>query len=785
MSFDEKDIELMKKIKNISDEEIEIPEVLSPENMMKTIEERESKETFESGKEEDTMENNVINSQNLPPENGGKKKKYGKKILMRVLAVAASVALVTGGVYGASKTGLIKWNTKTKDNNGKKVVENSKDGLGKKEGCKDYKEIAKVLSNVQDRYAYSRYINGGIVEDEMDYESAVESDEKVKTATDDSVNAGEGTDSKEYTGTNVQVEGIDEGDIVKTDGDYIYAMATQGQVSIVSTDKKEKVATINPEIEIKEQEYDFDYEYYYYGYDSSANNQMLLLEDKLVLVLDEAIDTDTEKYSRIEVYDISDRSKPQLINAFNQEGNVKEIRLVDDKLFVITNTYIYGDIDEDNCVPRIDGKQIEPECVYLPEVIYSSEYVFIVSMDLSDDGNICDKKALTMEDGWYDFLYMSDNNIFVSTYTIDEDSYLNGGSTVIWRFGYKDGKMEDPVRGIVEGYLYNQFAMDEYDGYLRVVSTRYEYEEPIDGDYWYSEGNEINKVSVLKCDTMDTVGVIDGIAKDEKIYSARYEGNTGYFVTYRQIDPLFTVDFSDPTNPVITDELEVPGFSSYLHKYADNLLLGIGRDEGSLKLSMFETDEDGKQTEVAKYLFREERKDEDVSPYASSTAEDNHRALMIDTENNIFGFDVNTYVYHVITNPDDELLNSVKDEAVAVYKEKYKTNETDDTYLQEYLKELEDPGNHYVYLDEDILTYDVFTYQDGEFVKLASIPLYEYYNVNGENTVSDDVLSQYENNYRNVRGIIIEDELYVVIPGVKIIECTIGDYENTTEISLQ
>ena len=68
---------------------------------------------------------------------------------------------------------------------------------------------------------------------------------------------------------------------------------------------------------------------------------------------------------------------------------------------------------------------------------------------------------------------------------------------------------------------------------------------------------------------------------------------------------------------------------------------------------------------------------------------------------------------------------------------------------------------------------------------MASIPLYEYYNVNGENTVSDDVLSLYENNYRNVRGIIIEDELYVVIPGVKIIACTIGDYENTTEISLQ
>ena len=236
------------------------------------------------------------------------------------------------------------------------------------------------------------------------------------------------------------------------------------------------------------------------------------------------------------------------------------------------------------------------------------------------------------------------------------------------------------------------------------------------------------------------------------------------------------MDFSDPTNPVITDELEVPGFSSYLHKYADNLLLGIGRDEGSLKLSMFETDEDGKQTEVAKYLFREERKDEDVSPYASSTAEDNHRALMIDTENNIFGFDVNTYVYHVITNPDDELLNSVKDEAVAVYKEKYKTNETDDTYLQEYLKELEDPGNHYVYLDEDILTYDVFTYQDGEFVKLASIPLYEYYNVNGENTVSDDVLSQYENNYRNVRGIIIEDDV-MLAGNVQLLSNNHDEYE--------
>lgn len=174
--------------------------------------------------------------------------------------------------------------------------------------------------------------------------------------------------------------------------------------------------------------------------------------------------------------------------------------------------------------------------------------------------------------------YVSESNIYsaVSDWTASDTK----PRTEIVRIGYEDGFFTEGSTGSVSGELNNSFSMDEYNGNLRLVTTTAGWNKD------YSEYTRTNGLYILDAD-MKTIGKIENLADNEEIKSARFMGDTGYFVTYRNTDPLFSADLSDPTKPKIIGELKITGFSEYLHFYGENKLLGIGwetdPDTGSIE----------------------------------------------------------------------------------------------------------------------------------------------------------------------------------------------------------
>src|SRR5690606_29531157 len=126
--------------------------------------------------------------------------------------------------------------------------------------------------------------------------------------------------------------------------------------------------------------------------------------------------------------------------------------------------------------------------------------------------------------------------------------------------------------GTVPGWLLNQYALSEYDGHLRVATT-------VATDPSNPTGTE-SGVYVLRQsgDDLVTVGSVGGLRRTEQIYAVRFLGPTGYVVTFRQTDPLYTIDLRDPTAPQLVGELRITGYSSYLHPVADDRLLGVGQE---------------------------------------------------------------------------------------------------------------------------------------------------------------------------------------------------------------
>jgi hypothetical protein len=142
-------------------------------------------------------------------------------------------------------------------------------------------------------------------------------------------------------------------------------------------------------------------------------------------------------------------------------------------------------------------------------------------------------------------------------------------STVIHKIAIKDGRIRYVASGIVPGTILNQFSMDEHKGYFRIATTI--------GSWWWGRDDSKNNVYVLD-DDMRTVGKLEGLAPGETIYSARFFGNRCYLVTYKQIDPFFVIDLRNPKDPKVLGELKIPGFSTYLHPYDENHVIGIGKN---------------------------------------------------------------------------------------------------------------------------------------------------------------------------------------------------------------
>lgn len=468
---------------------------------------------------------------------------------------------------------------------------------------------------------FSEFLTYGSTNDMVGSAGSAESDGMQDSSTSSSQEKAEGSS---YGTTNVQVENVEEADIVKNDGQYLY-IVRNNTVAIVEVEGKDM--KLLSTIEVKQ----------------PSIHEIYLNGDQLIILSMEYTDREVNDNASVDiyyslpmsdtvvgVYDIADRSHPKTIAIQKQEGRYCSSRLSDDYLYLFTSKDVNRNLAKDDLstyVPKINDQYIEADCIVLPSGGEPNSYLIIGAMDVKKPTEFTD--VLAVVSGAYTY-YVSTNNIYLA------DSIITGGKhqkseTNLLRISYEKGKLNLEAKGNILGRVNNSFSLDENEGYLRVVTTVEEYSEDF---------KQYNMLYVLD-DTLNVTGKISGIANNESIYSARFMGDTAYFVTFYQTDPLFCVDLSNPKEPKILDALKVTGFSSYLHFYKDNLLLGIGMEvdpetsrQTGIKLSMFDISNRNNIKEVDRVILAN-------SDYSEALS--NHKAVLIDPKKDIIGFEVQGY----------------------------------------------------------------------------------------------------------------------------------------------
>lgn len=448
---------------------------------------------------------------------------------------------------------------------------------------------------------------------------------------------------KNFSSTNIQVEGVDEGDVVKTDGTCLYIMSQDnGRIQIVEANgsSPKKRGVISDSSTTRESRVIQDFyingdrlsvirqSYTIYAEADSTYDYAPRYADGEDIKLICGNARPAKSITCLETYDISNKDHPKLVGTVSQDGTYKSSRRVDDYIYLFTSYYA-NDIKDAKTtkgyIPAVNGKLLPYDSIYLPESIHDAGYLVISSVNMKKPTRTTSQKAV-MTDG--EQFYVSSSNIYIGSTRYDGRA-SQYDYTELMKFSYNKGNITFKAQGNVDGYLNNQFSMDEYQGKLRLVST-----------LSYNNGNSTNSLLVLDED-LKLIGEIEDLAPGEQIYSARFMGSTGYFVTFRNMDPLFSVDLTNPRSPKILGELKITGFSEYLHPYTEDLLLGIGReispDTGNfkgLKLSMFDTSNPKDVTEIHKMVKKS---------YEYSTAWDNHKAVAISSAKHIVGFAVEDY----------------------------------------------------------------------------------------------------------------------------------------------
>lgn len=499
------------------------------------------------------------------------------------------------------------------------------------------------------------------INDAAESESAVENLGNTKTSTTQSL-------TDDFSKTNVQVENVDEADIVKTDGQYIYYV-TGNKVFIVEA----KELKIISNIEIKEDKKTFN------PRELFINNDKLIVlgnyyEYEEAVTRDEGITPDIayeesslettnvatyRDYAGITsiniakaiVYDISNKNEPKIVREVGLDGNYINSRMIGDNIYFISRkaTYYYDGIKDEELLPRIQDSKAEEKLrtIACTDIAYfrgTDEHSYM----LVGGFNINNNEEMSVESffGASQDVYASENNLYLAQ-TVYDDNW--NGNTTIYRFALINSQIVLEAKGEVEGYLNNQFSMDEYEGNLRLATTytisggKEEVVGDADGVPVTNASKTIdsNRLYVLDKDLKE-IGRIDDLAKDEKIYSVRFIGKMGYIVTFEQIDPLFVIDLSDPTNPQIKGELKIPGYSSYLHPYDENHIIGIGYNTKSnghggvttdnMKMSMFDVSD----VQNPKEMFSI-----DIgTKYVHSEILYNHKSLFYKKSENLIGFPV-------------------------------------------------------------------------------------------------------------------------------------------------
>ncbi len=476
-------------------------------------------------------------------------------------------------------------------------------------GAKNYQQVFDALKSTQNDREYATADLARGVTTEMAVEDSAAS------AMDMGSSASNTGAALSYSKTNLQEAGVDEADIIKTDGKYLYVMKATGSVRMIRAEGKtlEVEGTIMLEAlnETPQEMY----------VDGDILN-LIVTGSRTTLDSDDTQEdtytANTENYTKIYTYDISDRSVPQLRGTVKQKGTYSTSRKNGDVIYLFTQFYPQiNDADQiDTYVPAVNGARLESTDIYLPEYQNSSSYLVISSVSNRRPDEVIDKKAIVSA---ADNFYVSNDNIYIANANWGSDATM----TQILKFSCQKGKIRAKGAADLKGFLNDSFSMNEYNGYLRIVLTD------------YSGDTQTNALYVLD-DALEVCGSITDIAEGEEIRSARFLGDTGYFVTFRDTDPLFSVDLSDPAEPKVLGELKITGFSSYLHFYGENKLLGVGNEVDpetgaytGIKLAMFDVSDPSNVKQLHKFVIKD--------TYDCPLFYD-YKAAMIDTEKNVFGF---------------------------------------------------------------------------------------------------------------------------------------------------
>lgn len=438
-----------------------------------------------------------------------------------------------------------------------------------------------------------------------------------------------------YSTTNVQVAGVDEADIVKTDGEYIY-IASYNKVTITKAYPPAELANVT----VLDTEDLLGFE----PVNTSAYvSGVFLGDDRLVVILtvheyswtwegyDEyAIAMWGGERALASVFDTSDIASPELLYSYGVSGFALTSRMIGDYLYLVASSYIWR-LEGSPLLPLFwegsDSEEFDVGLIYYdPETRDASAFMNLLAVDVRDG----DHEPMSVLSGYASTVYMSLESLYLSiqkwsglmvtigTEAAPEEELTT--KTTIYKVAVDELTMVNVARGDVKGWLLNQFSMDENEGYLRVATTT-SWSEPENGVY------------VLNSE-LSLVGSLEGLAPTERIYSARFLGDTLYLVTFRQVDPFFVIDLTVPSSPEVLGELKIPGFSSYLHPVDENHVLGIGSENGSVKLSLFDVSDPTNPVEKSKYL---------APQWSYSTAQYDHKAFLFDFEKELLVIPIQIY----------------------------------------------------------------------------------------------------------------------------------------------
>ncbi len=484
--------------------------------------------------------------------------------------------------------------------------------------------IAGNAKNVQQQYYYPVLAPGVTVS-----MTAAATMTTVEMSSSMSSAAGATDSTPSYTGTNVQVRGVDEPDTVKTDGLHIF-VASHSAVTIIKAYPPESTSKLST---------------LFY-----PNGQVLGIEisQNRLLVINARSSNVT--YIDLLLYDTTQLTAPRLMENESIAGNYVAARLAQGYVYAINQqpSYQYDNqgnltgtmpVVTENAATRV----LSPSSVYYTDNwAQISYYTMVVSMSMAT-GKASTLSVLTGESST---IYVSTSNIYV-VYAISPEyaadgipgdvytggmissNMVDGQNSTIFRASYSNGTVAMQAVGAVPGTILNQFSLDEYNGYFRVATSRF---ATINGANTRSDD-----VYVLNMN-MSQVSAIKNIAPGENIYAVRFDGDKGYVVTFQQVDPLFVISFQDISKPVIQSALKVSGFSDYLQPLPGGYLLGVGKDAVpasygnfsfylGLKLSLFKVFNNGTSIQISKYVIGDRGTDSPVL--------NDHLAFTYDSSKNI------------------------------------------------------------------------------------------------------------------------------------------------------